>query len=896
MEDTQFTIGFSQCTMGDGWRKTMHDEMERELTFHPDIRLIVKDAENSNERQIAQIRELIEVGVDLLIVSPNEADPITPVVEEVYRKDIPVLLIDRKTSSDEYTAYIGADNREIGITAGKYVALFLKGKGKIVELWGLRGSSPAIERHEGFVTAISEFPGLEVTAELDGRWEAPFVRDALTKELHSNPDIDLIYAHNDRMAAAANEVLEEFGLEVKVAIVGVDGLAGEEGGMGLVQRGILEATILYPTGGDVAIRIASDILHRHPFNKENVLQTTVIDDRNVRIMELQIDRIQEQASSIQRQVSKLSDFTQTFRNQRNLLFTLAAFSLLMIAMVALIFYQLLSKQIINKQLEEQNEEISRQRNEIANFAQQAEKANQDRLQFFTNISHEFKTPITLMLGPLQELLHDKGKLKADHQEELKLMERNTKRLLRLVEQLMDFRRIDNEMMNLQVEEVDLVSFIKNIMSAFNRVAISRSIDFKFTSHLHRQPVWIDRNLLDKVFFNLLSNAFKFVKDSGYIHVSLSQSSEGRAVVKVSDNGRGMSKEHAAHAFDRFYQGEHYSSIGTGLGLSLSKEIVDLHGGQIELETEKGVGTTFTIRLRLDNDHFNTEQIRIGSQERSEHEEVDLLLDDLQFENDTDHVLQGIDGAEGTDYQILIIEDNEELGQYMRNKLVSQYHVSLSKLGKQGIEFAESKIPDLIICDLMLPDLAGEKVIRHLKNNVITSHIPVIILSAKSQESDLILGFASMADDYVTKPFNMEILRSKIASLFKNRELIRQYYSSEIVFDINRNKSQRSDLEFLDRFKQCLVNGFKDHSFQINDVCKEMHLSRVQLYRKIKALTGVSVNEHLQNLRLSKARELLTDSQLSISEIAYQSGFGSPSYFSTIFKSQFELSPSEFRRS
>ncbi len=874
----------------------MHEEMYREIAFHPELELVIRDAEESNERQIEQIRELVEMGVDLLIVSPNEAEPITPIVEEMYDSGIPVVLIDRKTNSNKYTAYIGADNREIGRTAGKYVALELDGRGEIIEIWGLRGSSPAIGRHEGFIDGIREFPGMQVVAEIDGHWEAEFVGEDLREAIRENPNVDFIYAHNDRMAARAYEILEEFELEVKVKVVGVDGLSGEGGGMDLVNQGILHATILYPTGGEEVIMMADEILHHRSFPKEETLQTIIIDDRNVHMLMQQEKKIREQGVDIERQMARLVDLDATFRSQRTLLITLAAFSLLLILMLVLIFYQLLSKQMINKQLEEQNEEISRQRNEIASYAEQAEIANRDRLEFFTNISHEFKTPITLMLGPLRELIEDKNQLSDEHQGELKLMERNTKRLLRLIDQLMDFRRIDNDAMRLQVDEVNLVEFIKDIMTAFQRLAASRGIDFKFTSHLAKQAVWVDRNLLDKVFFNLLSNAFKHVKDKGYIYVALGQSSEGKAVIKVSDNGRGMSREHAEHAFERFYQGENYSSKGTGLGLSLSKEIVELHGGEIDLETEKGVGTTFTIRLRIGNDHFNTNQIQVGSLERSRREEVDLLMHDLLEEN---HLAgSGEDDdveRKAKEYQILIIEDNEDLGWYLTEKLGQHYDMIHTGLGKEGIKYAESKIPDLVICDLMLPDIDGEKVVRHLKNNVVTSHIPIIILSAKGLSSDLVSGFESLADGYITKPFDLEILRSRIKSLFHNRQRLREYFSSELVFDVNRKRSQRTDLEFLDKLKHCLLESCHDPGFQISDICSEMHLSRVQLYRKVKALTGLSVNEHLQNARLTKARDLLTNSNLSISEIAYQSGFGSPSYFSTIFKSQFEQSPSDYRR-
>ena len=294
-----YTVGFSQCTTGDSWRKAMHESMQRELAFFPDIKLIVEDAENDSKQQIQHINAFIEQEVDLLIVSPNESTPITPVIEEAYYKGIPIIIIDRRTNSDLYTTYIGADNYEIGREAGLYVAKILGQKGRIVEIWGLSGSSPAIARHQGFMDALKAFPDLEVIDSVHGKWEKSFVIQDLPALLKRQPDIDLIYAHNDRMALGAYQVLKEAERLSNTKIIGIDGLAGPNGGLDLVANNIIDATFLYPTGGEEAIQLAAKILKNEPFHKENQLLTSAIDSTNVRLMKYQTDKIIAQQKTIE---------------------------------------------------------------------------------------------------------------------------------------------------------------------------------------------------------------------------------------------------------------------------------------------------------------------------------------------------------------------------------------------------------------------------------------------------------------------------------------------------------------------------------------------------------------------------------------------------------------------
>lgn len=893
-------IGFSQCTVGDTWRQVMHQEMMRELSFHPDINLIIKDAANDNQKQIDQIKDLVATGVDLLIVSPNEEAPITPLLDSVFDSGVPILLIDRKTNSDKYTAYVGADNYEIGQTAGKYIALQLEGQGKIMEVWGLRGSSPAIGRHEGMIDALAEYPKIEVIAEVDGKWEAEFVTEGLTTNLAKTPNVDLIYAHNDRMALAVHEVLETFKSSQKIRVIGVDGLPGPGGGVDLVDQGVLDATLLYPTGGGDAVRISADILNHQPFKKDNYLPTTVIDPRNVRIMKLQWDEIRKGQEGLARLQLMIDQLRQVFSNQRELLYILITSLILSILLGVWLFKSLRERSEAFKRLEAQNEKIRKQRNQIIKISEEAKIATQGKLRFFTNMSHEFRTPLTLILGTVESLLSGRIE-KKENKEDLGLMRQNALRLLRLVNQLMNFRKIESNKMQLRVSENDLVRFIEVIMKAYNNMAEKRGIKFRLFAKEKSIPMWFDANLLDKVLFNLLSNAFKFTRDGGEITVTIDKNMfENQVTIAVEDDGRGMSPEHVAHAFDRFYQGEHYNSKGTGLGLSLSKELILLHQGTIDLWSEKHKGTRFEVKLKLGKEHFNENQMALDI--------PTIKYDDapLYVEQGNDSEILAYPKVEGSsvlfspksrELQLLIIEDHQELGHFLKSKLIPHYDIILEVDGAAGLKSAFRLVPDLIICDISLPNMNGLKVCKALKSDLRTSHIPIVMLTANASDDQKIKGIQMGADDYITKPFSLRFLTERIKNLLLNRELQKQHFAirEEMGDEVESNMS-KLDSQFTKQFVAFVGLNYQRQDFEMSDLVKEFGLSRAQLYRKVKALFGQSVMDYIQIIRLSAAKRHLEQNDLNISEIAYQVGYTSPGYFSTAFKSRFNCSPSDFRNS
>lgn len=884
-----FIIGFSQCTGGDAWRKAMNEEMKREDVLRPDIKLLIKDAKGDNTTQIQHINEFIDQKVDLLIVSPNESKPITPIVERVMEADIPVIVIDRKTNSNLYSSYIGASNEEIGAIAGKYVAQTLGKKGRILEIWGLEGSSPAIERHAGFKQAISFYSEIQIVGKVIGNWERNIAKRQLRTIADSLESIDLIFAHNDVMALGAYEVCKELGIEEKIKFLGVDGLQGPTGGLQLVEDEILDATFLYPTGGQRAIEVATQILKNEPFNKEYLLSTTVIDKSNVSIMKSQIEKLVDQHEDIERLQVLADRSMQIYQNQTILVYVLIATLIFAFILSAYTYLSLKEKQESNQILAQKNKEISNQKDQIVVIAEQAEKATQAKFRFFTNISHEFRTPLTLILASVEELIAKE----ISYQKDLGLIRKNALRLLRLINQLMDFRKIENNKMVVQASKQDLVLFTKDIMSAFDKLAKQRHIDYQLLTNKPELFLWFDGNMLDKVLFNLLSNAFKFTDPNGTIKVLLEESPLQKKVsIKVEDNGRGMSPEHAANAFKRFYQGENYRTMGTGLGLSLSKEIIQLHKGQIEVLSEKGKGTRFTIDLPIGKAHFAESELK----------KIQTTVSSDNYKNYTifveeDTSLDAVKSSSEKEYTLLVVEDNAELRQFIVQKLSKDYNVFEAKDGEEGIMTAVEIIPDLVISDLMLPNKDGIEVAKTLKSDLRTSHIPIIMLTAENDMEKKMEGLKRGADAFLNKPFNFKYLLVNIESLLKNRASIKEHYSNELLPDKHLSPQlSQLDKTFVREFTQLVEENIANQDFGVKDLCLQLGISRVQLYRKVKALLGYSVSDYIKEVRLKKAQHLLLDNNLTIAQIAYQVGFTSPAYFSTAFKARFDRSPSDFKSS
>ena len=865
--------------------------MHRELSFHPEINFLMKDAQGQSAKQIGQIKELIDAKVDLLIVSPNEAEKITPIVEKAYQNRIPVIILDRRTMSDQYTAYVGAENIEVGHTAGIYANTVLKGNGNIIEISELPGSSADIDRHKGFVETIVRFPGLRLIAKLDGNWDKNSFEEPLTKLLKSNTQIDFIYCQNDRRAISAFGICKKLGLEKRIKIIGVDGLNGKNEGIDLVYRDILNATIIYPTGGEESIRTAINILYKQPFKRENRLQSTLIDSSNVRIMKLQNEKVVAQQKDIERRQAKIEEQRAISENQATIIYTVSITLALALIFGALSFYSLRENRKINKKLEKQNRKISSQKDQISQLAENAKVEHEAKLKFFTNISHEFRTPLTLILAPVEDLL-DNGKIKDNLvRQELNLIKKNTFRLLRLVNQLMDFRKIEGSKMEIRASEQNLISFLSDIMGSFEKMAAKRKIDFRLITSEPQLNVWFDVNMLDKVIFNLLSNAFKFTKDRGRIYIHVKISGNEKVGIIVEDNGVGMTQAEVQHVFEIFYQAEgSYKTLGTGLGLALSKELIHLHKGTISVQSEQGKATKFLIELPLGRDHLKEKEISDDPAD-----ELSLLRNrEIPEENNIEgtEIQQKIAPREQT---VLLIEDNEDLSNLVEQKLLEYYSVVKAADGNEGLKIAFDQIPDLILCDIMLPGKDGLEIASVLKSDFRTSHIPIILLTAKNTTEQQIEGIKAGVDAYITKPFNLKYVEETIRTLLRNRAILREHYTSELPVETNAAANpNKLDKKFVTEFTAYIEEHYGNSTLNVEDIAKDMGMSRVQLYRKVKALLGFSVNEYIQQIRLNKAKFLLRRNDLTVADIAYHVGFSSPTYFSTAFKAKYNQTPMEYK--
>ncbi len=883
-----FRIGFSQCGDADLWRKTMLQEMERELAFHPELELIYRQANDNSQTQIEQVRELLKGGIDLLIISPNEAKPLTPVVEEVYQKGIPVIVVDRKIASTLYTNYIGADNYQIGKLAGEYAANLLKGKGSVIEVIGLPASSPAIERKRGFRDALAAFQEVKVVQEVEGNW----IRQKAQKELELNagnlPAADLIFAHNDVMALGAREAAMEHNTGVKV--MGVDALPGKGAGLEMISDNTITASVLYPTGGSEAIRNAFAILKKDPLPKETFLQTLVVDSSNVRIMQLQTDKISSQQKEIQQQQQMLAENIRIYNSQRTLLYFLTITLLVALFFAGLLFYSRQINRKINRKLALQNEEISRQSQQLMEMSAAAATANEAKINFFTKISHEFRTPLTLIIGPIEEML-EQARLQHHARQQLNLIKKNAVRLLRLVNQLIDFRKLEFNKMQVRATEFELVHFTNEIVSTFQQLARKRNIDCRLITKESSLMIWADPGMLDKVLYNLLSNAFKFTPDHGSILVNLYKS--GKHVhIEVQDNGIGMSNETLAHAFDLFYQGTVDNHKGSGLGLALCKELIQLQHGSIEASSSVNNGTLFLIKLLLGRDHFHKEELELDAApemvtERFEHYNIDDLLPPMEIaEKETDGKSQLP--------LVVLIDDNPELRSFLKNRLQSGYEILEAADGQEGIQLVFEYLPDLVICDVMMPVKDGNSFLKIVKSDIRTAHIPVILLTARTSKEQQVEGLRNQADAFVMKPFDLDILESTMVSLLENRNKLRQHIQTSLPADLRTPVSKKNELRFLSEFKSLVSQNISNDQFSVEEICRTMGVSKVQLYRKVKALLNCNVNEYILTVRLQRAKYLLQHEDLSVAEVAYQTGFASPAYFSTVFKNHEGISPSAFK--
>lgn len=904
----KFVIGVSQCSE-DIWRDKLNDELKMGEYLNDSLIVKLASSNDDNVLQNKQVNQFIDEGVDLLIVSPNQLSAISKSVERAYDKGIPVILYDRKTNSDKYTAFIGCDNYTIGKSMGTFIAQQLQGKGRIVEISGLEGSSPALERHRGFMDAIKPYPGLQVVASEEGNWKEEGGIQAMKRILKQTQDFDYVFAHNDFLAWGAYVAVRQMRVKRNYKYTGVDGMATEGGGLELVRDGIFEASYLYPTKGDEVIALAMKILKHQPYERDNYLSTSIITQANAALTLMEARDAERQAHNLKTLHKQVNQYLSDYNSQKVMLIGLCLFLLVCLAAAALIFRGYLIKVKLNETLAKTNGELKRLNVELGEKNEELKRLNEEvlelthsRLVFFTNISHELRTPLTLIADPVEMLLEDTG-IKGKSRELLKMVQRNALALQQLVSNILDFRKIQNGKMELKLYRFDIVKTLTMWVGDFQLTAERKQIrlhlDVDDLKGSHEMIA--DQEKISRIVFNLLSNALKYTPAGGEIFVSLKD--EGANLrLDVKDTGKGISQDEADKIFERFFQAKGAAS-GTGIGLALVKSFVELHHGEARVESELGKGSDFIVVIPREQE----------GDSQVIHNDVDIVDNSVNASASTgknvvdESVLQYIDDgdrsrgkvqrlvSENTNRPtVLVIDDNTDIRQYERTLLQDEYIVLEAADGKEGLAVALKEVPDLVICDVMMPVMDGLELTEQLKTNTATSHIPVIMLTAKNLEEHRAEGYEHGADSYITKPFHSKVLLARIENLLRQRQLLKNLYqgSKEAEKEISEAHLEDRDRQFLKQLQAIIQKNLSDSEFGVEDMGQQIGLSRVQLYRKVKAMTGSSVVDLLRKARLAKARRLLETRSMSVSEVAYEVGFSAPSYFTKCFKEEYGMLPGD----
>ena len=702
-ESKRYKIGISQCSE-DIWREKQNAELRMGAYFHDNVELRFAAAYDSDERQVQQIDSLVATGIDLLIVAPNQIATITPAIDRAFDKGIPVIVFERKTSSQKYSAFMGADNYEMGRVMGEYIATRLHGKGRVLEVMGLKGSSPAIERHNGFADALKNYPGIEFVATLQGDWTEESAIKAFKNYQGDLSNIDFVFGQNDRMAMGARKALAS----ASTKYCGIDGLPGNDGGIRLVRDSILEATFIYPTHGDQLLKMAMNILDGQPYEKEVRLMSALVTKENANVLFMENEEIVRQSEYLDQLHSRADSYLQRLGTQRIImLMAIALVALLLLVAVMLYRYHI----------------------QKLRLHEERTKMEHEKLDFYTQAAHELRTPLTLIEGPLDQLAETATIRQSDDKtsELFSIVKRNTANLSKLVNKILDVQT-------------------------------------------------------------------------------------------------GISPQNLT-----------------------STQTDEMAPSQMKEEQSKETSTQAT--------------------------------------------------SEGDVPTLLIVDDNADIRTLLRTILQPHYQLLEAADGQEGLRTAREQVPDLIVSDVMMPVMNGLEFCQHIKKDFVTSHIPVILLTARALNKHQIEGYESGADAYITKPFQADLLLARISNLMKSRLQLRHLWSSS---EQQEDKAKEPKVEvkedaFILRFKAVVEEKMADSDLSVEDISAKMNLSRVQLYRKVKALTGCSPVDLLRKARLSEAHRLLMESDLSVSEIAYKVGFTSPSYFTKCFKEEHGKVPGEARK-
>lgn len=886
--EKRYRIGVSQCS-GDYWRVKINDDIMREQLLHDDVEVEFRNADSDNNRQISDIRYFMDNGFDLIMVSPNETEELTPIVKESYEKGIPVVTFDRRVDGDSFTAHMEVDNYELGKSVAGYARSHIQKPLRVIEIQGPTSASPARRRHEGFADAMKDYDDSEILASVYGNWDDGLSECLVDSLLKIYPETNLIYAHTDHMGIGASRAVRKNGRR-DIAVMGIDGFP--EIGIKAVKDSVLTASFLYPSEGERLLRIGMAILKGEPYEKiTQVPPLSPIDLSNADILIAQEKLLTGETEKINFLRGALHEYWIRHSAQTMLLY---AFVIILVLLAGVLFLLLRAVNVHKRHkgvLLQKNTQLEEEKEKQQELYDRLREATQSKLMFYTNVSHDLRTPLTLISGPVEEVARDESLSQRDRQL-MQIAQKNVSILRRLIDQILDFRKYENNKTDLHLSEVDLPALLREWAEAFKEAANKRDIRLAVNIAPVADPyVGVDVEKMERVFFNLMSNAFKHTPDNGKI--SVAYVSDGtKFTFSVKDNGEGISEEDCRHIFDRFFQADKVNPKGSGIGLALTKAFVELHGGEISVDSEKGKGSEFKVALpvRHCGNKVEAPQSRITSSD------IDIELSPIEK-----------DGEEFDSKKplLLVVDDNRDIHKLIGALLGADYNVIYASDGQQGVKMAVKYVPDLVVCDVMMPVMDGMECVKRIKSEITTSHIPVLMLTACSLDEQRVEGYDNGADGYLPKPFGGDVLASRCRNLLMNRKRIKSIYGKGAIAEnekdgkgraIPRTKVAPNDVEsdFYTRFMKIVESRMSDPKLSIEEIAGEMGLSQSQFTRKIKALANYTPVEIIRTVRLQMAKTILSSTEKTVSEISFEVGFTSLAYFSKCYKEEFGESPSAIR--
>lgn len=904
---TKYLIGVSQCS-DDAWRTKFNEEMRRELLLHPGVEVEIRSADDKNENQAADIEYFINKKVDLLVVAPNEADFLEPYVTKAFETGMPVIVCDRRVRGDKFTAAISGDNLECGHMMARYLKMHLPEGGKVIEIFGLPSSTPAKLRHKGLMEALDNDSVKYQFLRCTGNWFREQGKAETRKILLEHPDVKLIIAQNDQMAIGASYAVREMIPGNKIQIMGVDGLTGPGNGVEAIELGLIDASVEYATAGDIVLQTALKILNGEPYEKDRYLSTYMIDAESAPLINNIYNEVDHQVETIRELKGQVDQYWEQHNLEQTLLGTMMAVVILVCVLMVILIRMYNIKHKTTIRLEEQQKQLQERNHELVDLTVKLEEATRAKLNFFTNVSHDFRTPLTLIADPVKQLTEAKN-LTEDQKQLVTLANKNIHVLLRLVNQILDFRRYENNKLELNLQNISLNNRVKSWFDSFQSIARKQSITTtlsfvdqngdEMTDLIETQ---MDLAKVERIFFNLLGNAFKYTPMRGHINVKCQviQAQDKTIADKevklyIEDDGPGISVEHIQHIFDNFYMVDTRHE-GSGIGLALVKAFANLHGGSVEcknvaIETGDKTkhGSIFIVTLPLrEADNTTKEEPSYVPQTFTDFEPVTEIEPDVTEEEPKP--------------VILVIDDNADIRLYLKTLLGTQYRVLTASNGEEGIKRAMRTVPDVILCDVMMPGIDGLETCRRLKTEINTSHIPVLMLTACNLDEERIKGLKDGADAYISKPFNSEVLEAQIESLIANHNRVKDFFEglAGTTATTNSNKKQEDihltlEDKFIQKVKVLIAEHLNDSDFGVDQMADTIGMSRAQLYRKVKAITGFTPLDLIRNTRLRQAQQMLAKGDKTVAQVAYSVGFTAPSYFTKCYKEYFGETPTELTK-